>query len=109
MSGQVFLGWTSTKQGLMCLTQGHNTVAAGEAQTRNPLVTSQALYHWATVLLVSGLFLKWFHIGPVTGPLSAVLVLKWLVLAQLQVHGQLYWPSSHLVLAQLQVLCQLYW
>ena len=23
MSGQVFLGWTSTKQGLMCLAQGH--------------------------------------------------------------------------------------
>ena len=26
MSRQVFLGWTSTKQGLMCLAQGHNTV-----------------------------------------------------------------------------------
>ena len=25
-SGRVFLGWTSTKQGLMCLAQGHNTV-----------------------------------------------------------------------------------
>ena len=24
MSGRVLLGWTSTKQGLMCLTQGHN-------------------------------------------------------------------------------------
>ena len=24
--GRVFLGWTSTKQGLMCFTQGHNTV-----------------------------------------------------------------------------------
>ena len=23
---------------------------AGEAQTRNPLVSSQALYHWATAL-----------------------------------------------------------
>ena len=26
MSGQVFLGWTSTKQGLMCFAQGHNAV-----------------------------------------------------------------------------------
>ena len=26
MSGRVVLGWTSTKQGLMCLAQGHNTV-----------------------------------------------------------------------------------
>ena len=26
MSGWVFLGWTSTKQGSMCLAQGHNTV-----------------------------------------------------------------------------------
>ena len=26
MSGQVFLGWISTKQGLMCLAQGHNVV-----------------------------------------------------------------------------------
>ena len=26
MSGRVFLGWTSTKQGLMCLAQGHNPV-----------------------------------------------------------------------------------
>ena len=26
MYKQVFLGWTSTKQGLMCLAQGHNAV-----------------------------------------------------------------------------------
>ena len=26
ISGQVFLGWTSTNQGLMCLAQGHNAV-----------------------------------------------------------------------------------
>ena len=26
MSGRVFMGWTSTKQGLMWLAQGHNTV-----------------------------------------------------------------------------------
>ena len=28
MSGRVFLGLTSTKQGLMCLAQGHNAVTA---------------------------------------------------------------------------------
>ena len=26
MSGQVFLGWTITKPGLMCLAQGHNAM-----------------------------------------------------------------------------------
>ena len=28
ISGQVFLGWTSTNQGLMCLAQGHNAVTS---------------------------------------------------------------------------------
>ena len=28
----------------------HNTVTPSEARTRYPLVSSQALYHWATVL-----------------------------------------------------------
>ena len=41
--GQVFLGWTSTKLGPQ-----HSD--AGEARTRSPLVSSQALYHWATAL-----------------------------------------------------------
>ena len=26
MQGRVFLGWTSTKLGLMCLAQGHNAM-----------------------------------------------------------------------------------
>ena len=47
IKGRVYLGWTSTKLGLMCLAQGHNTMT-GEAQTRGPSVSSQALYHWAT-------------------------------------------------------------
>ena len=37
-------GSTSTKQGLMCLAQGHST-DTGEARTRNPLISRQALYH----------------------------------------------------------------
>ena len=49
--GQVFLGWTSTKLGLMCLAQGPQSSDAGEAGTRSPPVSSQALYHWATALL----------------------------------------------------------
>ena len=34
----------------MCLAQGPQRSDAGEAQTRNPSVSSQALYHWATAL-----------------------------------------------------------
>ena len=43
MSGRVFLGWTSTKQGLMCLarTQRSDT---DEDRTLNPSVSSQAPY-----------------------------------------------------------------
>ena len=42
MSGRVFLGLTSTKQGLMCLAQVHNTVALVrfEPATRRPQVNS---------------------------------------------------------------------
>ena len=35
----------------MCLAQGPQRSDAGEARTRGPLVSSQALYHWATALL----------------------------------------------------------
>ena len=34
----------------MCLAQGPQRSDAGEAQTRGPSVSSQALYHWATAL-----------------------------------------------------------
>ena len=44
MSGHVFPGWTSYKQELMCLAQGHNTVTLVNLQ---PL--GQAHYRWATV------------------------------------------------------------
>ena len=53
MSGWVFLGWTSTKQRIKCLAQGHNAVPSGEAITPNPSISSQALYHWATRLLLN--------------------------------------------------------
>ena len=36
----------------MCLAQGPQGSDAGEAWTRGPLVSSQALYHWATALPV---------------------------------------------------------
>ena len=48
--GWVFLGWTSTKLGKMCLAQGPQHSVAGEARTHGPSVSSQALYHWATAL-----------------------------------------------------------
>ena len=34
----------------MCLVQGPQRSDAGEARTRGPTVSSQALYHWATAL-----------------------------------------------------------
>ena len=34
----------------MCLAQWTQHSDAGEAGTRNPLVLSQALYHWATAI-----------------------------------------------------------
>ena len=34
----------------MFIAQGPQRSEAGEAQTQGPLVSSQALYHWATVL-----------------------------------------------------------
>ena len=34
----------------MCLAQGQQRSDAGEARTRGPSVSSQALYHWATAL-----------------------------------------------------------
>ena len=36
MSGQVFLGWISTKQGLMCLAQGRNAVTPVRLKTAIP-------------------------------------------------------------------------
>ena len=37
----------------MCLAQGPQRSDAGEAQTRYPSVSSQALYHWATALPIT--------------------------------------------------------
>ena len=39
----------------MCLAQGPQRSDAGEARTRGPSVSSQALYHWATALPEYGL------------------------------------------------------
>ena len=36
----------------MCLAQGPQRSDAGEAWAHGPLVSSQALYHWATALLI---------------------------------------------------------
>ena len=35
----------------MCLAQGPQRSEADEAQTRGPLVSSQALYHWAPSIM----------------------------------------------------------
>ena len=57
MSGWVFLCWTSTKQGLLCL---KTTQWRRQAETHNASVSSQALYHWATALRRT-LFLNWCY------------------------------------------------
>ena len=42
----VQLGWTSTKQQVKCLAQGHNTVTGGcGSRTINPSIPSPTLYH----------------------------------------------------------------
>ena len=38
IKGLVFLGWTSTKLGLMCLAQGHNAVTPVRLEPANPLL-----------------------------------------------------------------------
>ena len=49
MSGRVFLVWTSTKQGLMCLAQGHNAVMPVRLEPATPLSQGKH-YHWAIAL-----------------------------------------------------------
>ena len=48
--GWVFLGWSGTNLGQMCLAQGPQRSDAHEARTRGPSVSSQALYHWTTAI-----------------------------------------------------------
>ena len=52
IKGRIFLGWTSTKLGQMCLVQGPRRSDAGEVRPCGASVSSQALYHWATALLL---------------------------------------------------------
>ena len=42
---QLYRDGSSTKLGYMCLAQGPQRSDAGEARTRGPSVSSQALYH----------------------------------------------------------------
>ena len=65
MSGRVFLGWTSTKQGLMCLAQGQNAVTPVRPKPATPLsrVKDSTLSHWLPILnpftLILPKFLSW--------------------------------------------------
>ena len=50
MLGQVFLGWASTQQGLMCLAQGHNAVTPVKLE---PVTPQSQVKHSTTELLYS--------------------------------------------------------
>ena len=50
MSRRVFLGWTSTKQGSMCLDQGHNAVTLARAE---PAIPQSRVKHSVTESLRS--------------------------------------------------------
>ena len=45
----------------MCLAQRPQRSGTGEARTRGPSVSSQALYHWATALPTHGLIKLYLH------------------------------------------------
>ena len=45
----------------MCLALGPQHSDAGEVRTRGPLVSSQALYHWATVLPIDRIRVNMFE------------------------------------------------
>ena len=47
----------------MCLAQGPQRSDAGEARTRGPSVSSQALYHWATALPILHVYYSKFDKG----------------------------------------------
>ena len=58
MLGRVFLGWTSTKQGFMCLAQGHNTVTPvrlepAALQSRVKRSTTEPLLSPVLVLIIT--------------------------------------------------------
>ena len=70
MSGQVFLGWTSTKQGLIGLAQGHNAVPPVRlepATARSPVkhfTTESYLYktkHFCHIILWTYLFYHYLY------------------------------------------------
>ena len=64
MSGGVFLGITSTKQGLMCLAQGHNAVSdSGEAPSPVKHSTTEPLrfqFNGGIFTYMRYLFQTWF-------------------------------------------------
>ena len=65
----------------MCLAQGPQRSDAGEARTRYPSVSSQALYHWATALplflmdlnfVTDKCLTKWMISQPMSGSLVSI-------------------------------------
>ena len=62
MSGRVFLGWTSTKQGSMCLAQGHNAVRPVRLE---PTVLWSRVKH---SIIEPLRFLKWVRVSTSLDP-----------------------------------------
>ena len=85
MLGWVFLCWTSTKQGLICLSQGYNAVTP--VRLEPTALLSQVLYHWATQICMKLLIRHGYH------QLDGVFRRK---------HAPTHWPlQSHMTLSDL--------
>ena len=61
MSGQVFLGWTSSKQQIKCLAQGHNTVTLSMVKLESTTLHPKSnILPTATALPIAGSWrLRW--------------------------------------------------
>ena len=64
MSGWVFLGWTSTKQGFMCLAQGHNAVTPvrlepATSRSRDKHSTTEPATALHSVIIWDNYLLQW--------------------------------------------------
>ena len=67
----------------MCLAQGLQRSEAGEAQTPDPSVSSQALYHWATALPFACNWQQPFVNDPAEWRRMTVEIISWSISTQI--------------------------